>query len=259
LKCLRKCLIGFGAVLLAAFLLLWFLPARWVVGRIEPGLHGVRLQQVQGTLWNGRANEVVAANGKTLGQLSWQLSRRALLGQLQLQLQLRGPALSFSGGMRKIDESRTEWRGVNLQVDLAALGDYVTFPQDKPLGELQLSADRILLQGGWPLQMQAGGQWRQAAMRTAGGDIALGDLQWQVQAQGGVIRMQVSDDGQGPLHVDGQGQLSPLGWRLDATLQPRQTDPALRRWLAGLGPQAADGSVQIQRHGGLTGSAPPAD
>ena len=89
-------------------------------------------------------------------------------------------------------------------------------------------------------------------MHAPHGDVALGELHLQVQAQGGVIQTQMGDDGQGPLHVDGQLQLSPFGWRLDATLQPRQTDPALRQWLAGLGQPAADGSVHIQRHGGLT-------
>jgi general secretion pathway protein N len=261
LKYLRKYLPGLGLVLLAAALLLWFLPARWVTPWVEPQLHGLRLQQVQGLLWDGRAGQVVAVDGRVLGRLQWQLSRRALLGTLQLQLDFDGPQLAFSGGVQRLPGGQTAWREVNLRAELAALDPYMVnqyrkSPLGQPRGELQLTIDHALLQGGWPLQLQAQAQWRHAVMHTRGGDVALGDLQWQAQAQNGVIQAQIHDDGKGPLHVDGQMQLSPLGWRLDAMLRPRQTDPALRRWLAGLGQPAADGSVHIRRSSGLAGSVP---
>lgn len=256
LKYLRKCLIGLGLVLPAAALLLWFLPARWAMPWLAPRLHGLRLQQVQGLLWDGRADQVVAADGHVLGRLQWQLSRRALLGTLQLRLDFDGPQLAFSGGVQRLPGGQIASREVNIRAELAALDPYIKSPLGQPQGELQLTIDHALLQGGWPLQLQAQAQWRHAVMHTRGGDVALGDLQWQAQAQDGVIQAQVHDDGKGPLHADGQIQLSPLGWRLDAMLRPRQTDPALRRWLAGLGQPAADGSVHIRRSSGLAGSVP---
>lgn len=253
---LRKYLIGFGLVLLAAALLLWFLPARMVMPWLEPQLHGLRLQQVRGLLWDGRAAQVVTADGHVLGRLQWHISRRALLGTLQLQLDFDGPQLAFSGAMRRLPEGQIAWHGVNLRAELAALDPYVKSPLGQPRGELRMTIDHVLLQGGWPLQLDAQAQWHHALMHTRGGDVALGDLQWLAQAQDGVIQAQVHDDGNGPLHADGQMQLSPLGWRLDAMLRPRQTDPALRRWLAGLGQPAADGSVHIRRSSGLAGSLP---
>jgi Anti-sigma regulatory factor (Ser/Thr protein kinase) len=266
LKHLRKYLPGLGLVLLAAALLLWFLPARWAMPWLAPRLHGLRLQQVQGLLWDGRADQVVAADGRVLGRLQWQLSRRALLGTLRLQLDFDGPQLAFSGGMQRLPEGRIALHEVNVRAELAALDHYIsdhgglnhygTSPLGQPRGELRLTVDHALLQGGWPLQLQAQAQWRHAVVHTHGGDVALGDLQWQAQAQDGVIQAQVHDDGNGPLHADGQMRLSPLGFRLDAVLRPRQTDPALRRWLAGLGQPAADGSVHIRRSSGLAGSLP---
>ncbi|HEX7732448.1 MAG TPA: type II secretion system protein N, partial [Rhodanobacter sp.] len=80
----------------------------------------------------------------------------------------------------------------------------------------------------------------------------LGNLRGTLAAQGGVIHAQWRDDGQGPLRTTGDLQLSPLGWRLAAELQPRQDEPALRRWLATLGQPDADGIVHVERHGGLT-------
>jgi general secretion pathway protein N len=257
LKYLRKCLAGLGVLILIAGLLAWFLPARWALPWIEPQLHGLHLQQVQGQLWDGRAGQVVNAQGHPVGQLQWRLSRRALMGQLQLQLDFQGPQITFSGAMRRLPENQVEWRGVSLHAELAALLPQVASPLGQPLGELQLTADQALLQGGWPLQMDGRAKWLHAVMRTRNGDVALGDLQWQVQAQGGVIEVQLHDDGHGPLQADGQLQLSPLGWRLDAKLRARQTDPALRRWLGGLGQTDTDGMVHVQRSGGLGVSLPP--
>ncbi|GAB2557592.1 hypothetical protein GCM10027065_30800 [Rhodanobacter koreensis] len=242
--------------MLVAALLLWFLPVRWVLPWIEPQLHGLRLQQLQGSLWDGRAGQVLAADGRPLGRLQWKLSRWALLGQAQARLDFQGPQLDFSGEMQRLPEQRVEWRGVNLHAVLATWPAHVNLPLGQPRGELQLTVEHAILQGGWPLQLQAQMQWQHAVMHTRNGNVALGDLRGQAQAQNGVIQAQWHDDEQGPLQVEGQLQLSPLGWRLDATLRARQTDPVLRHWLAGLGQPDADGKIHIQHSGGLAGTLP---
>jgi general secretion pathway protein N len=255
----RKSLLGLGVLLLTVAVLLWFLPARWVLPWVEPQLHGLRLQQVQGSVWNGRAGEVLAPEGQMVGELQWRLSRLALFGRLQLQLRFDGPQLQFSGAMERLPGDRVALRNVSLHSELSALGRVPASPWGLPRGELQAAVEEAVLQGGWPLQLQARAHWHHAAMHTPHGDVALGELEMQAQAQGGVIQAQLRDDGNGPLHVDGQLQLSPLGWRLDATLRPRQTDPLLQRWLTGLGSASADGNVHIHRSGGLAASpsAPP--
>lgn len=253
---LRKGLLWFGVLLLIAAGLLWVLPARWVMPWVQAQLQGLSLQQVHGSVWEGRADQVLAADGHALGQLRWRISRRALLGQMRGQLDFDGPQLAFAGFVERLPDNRIALRQAHVRVDLAMLDRPPASPLGQPLGELQLSIGQALLQGGWPLQLQAQAQWRRAIMRTIGGDVVLGNLRFQAQAQGGVIDAQVRDDEGGPLHVDGQLQLSPLGWRLDATLRPLQTDPALRHWLAGLGPLSADGSVHVRRSGGLAAGPP---
>jgi general secretion pathway protein N len=255
LNLLRKSLLGLGVLLLTAAALLWFLPARWVMPWVEPQLHGLRLQQVQGTVWDGRAGEVLAADGRGLGQVRWRLSRRALLGQLQLQLSFSGPQRFFSGSMQRLPGGRIAVHDASMLADLAGLDLPATAPWGQPRGELRATVDQAMLQGGWPLQLQAQAQWRRAVMRTPDGDVTLGELQMQARAKGGVIQAQWHDDGKGPLQVDGQLQLTPLGWRLDATLRPRHADPALHHWLASLGPVSADGSVHIHRSGGLAATS----
>ena len=81
---------GLLALLVAAFALLWFLPARWALPWLDARLNGVRLQDVSGLVWNGKAARVLSARGENLGALQWQLSRMALFGDNRLHLELHG-------------------------------------------------------------------------------------------------------------------------------------------------------------------------
>lgn len=255
---LKKGVLALSVLVGIALVLVWFMPASLAMFWLAPRLHGVRLQQVGGLLWDGHADQVVTADGQPLGQLDWQLSRMALLGKPQLQIELSGPRLTFSGGMQKLPQGDIQWRDVHARVDLALLDPYAgKLAQGRPRGELRLNVEQALLQGGWPLTLQFDAQWSSASVKTLHDDIALGALQLQAQAQQGVVSAQLHDDGHGPLLADGQLQLSPLGWRMNLVLRARQPDPALRRWLAALGPVDANGTVHIQRNGGLAIGLPP--
>src|SRR6185437_10082746 len=52
LKTLKKILAAVAVLLLAATVLLWWLPVRWALPLLQPSLHGLRLQQVHGSVWN---------------------------------------------------------------------------------------------------------------------------------------------------------------------------------------------------------------
>lgn len=256
MKRLKKTAVAASLLLLAAALLVWFLPARLALLWITPPPN-LRLQQVHGLLWDGMA-EVATAGGRLLGQAHWRVARSALWGKQQLQLDFAGPQLDFSGQMQRLPAGQVEWRAVRARVDLALLGAYAALPIGQPRGELRLASDHLLLQSGWPLQMQATAKWTGAAIHRPKGDIDFGSLNLDAQASHGVITAQLHDDGRGPLDATGALQFSPLGWRLDATLRSRQTNPALSRWLAGLGRPDATGTIHLQRSAGLAIGLPAA-
>lgn len=247
---------GIAFVVLALLVLVWLMPARWVVPRLASRMRGIRLEQVHGSLWDGEAGRLLTADGRSWGHLHWQLSRRALLGELRLRWALKGPGLDFSGGLQRLASDRIEWHGVQLQVDLDALEPLPATSLGRPLGQLHLQVPHALLQDHWPMQLQATGQWQHASMRTADGSVTLGSLRFEARGKQGMIHTQMHDDGQGPLALDGRLALSPLGWQLDATLRPRGDEPALRHWLAGLGRPDAAGTVHLQRRGGLAAALP---
>jgi general secretion pathway protein N len=254
LKALGKYLLGLAMLVLVLAALVWFLPVRWVMPWIAPRLHDVRLQQLSGSVWDGRAGQVVKADGKMLGSLHWQLSHRALFGQLRGQLEFHGALGDFSGALQRLPHDRLEWHDVTARLDLSALPQQELPSFGSPRGQVQLDVVHALLQGGWPMQLDGHLTWQQAAIRSAAGDVALGNLAADLQAQNGIVHVQWHDDATGPLQTTGQMQLSTLGWRLDANMRARQPDPRLQHWLAQWGAPDADGNIHVQRGGGLAGS-----
>jgi len=248
---LRKILLGFGAVLLAVAILLWFFPARWAVTLIAPQLHGMQLQHVSGSVWQGRAEQWRDRNGHDLGRVQWQLSRRALWGDVRLQLDVEGPQLDFSGNVRRVSSETYDWRDVQARVVLGAPWQSWLATIGQPRGEIRLSVDRALLQNGWPMDLQGTAYWRDGSLRNANGEMALGDWQMQAQARNGWIKAQFRSEGDAPLRGHGQMQGNLLGWRLQATLQPHDPSAALRQSLRRWGTVDADGTVHVDRRGGL--------
>lgn len=248
---------AFVAVLGMAVLAAWNLPAHWALPWIAPRLHGVQLQGVSGSLWHGQAEHVVLPDGRTLGRAAWAVSRRAVYTATPVHVELDGEQLAFSAAVRALPGGRAEWTDVRLRADLAAWPIGRVAGLGQPLGEWQMTAGRVLLQGGWPLQLDLRARWRDAALRTPSGLLPLGELVWTGAAHDGVVDVRIHDVGTGPLQAQAQFLLSPLGWRLDAQLRQRGSNPLLRRWLAGLGAVDAAGVVHVLRHGGVV-LPPPA-
>lgn len=252
MKVWRTALTGLLALLIAAFALLWFLPARWAMPWLDARLNGVRLQQVSGLLWDGKAGKVLSARGENLGTLQWQLSRAVLLGDNRLHVELHGPRVDVVGTMTGSRATEATWTDVQMRIDLDVLGGGPLVLGGVPRGTLWVAAGSIELRGGWPWSMDTQVEWRDAVLSMPRqGDLRLGSVHAELRAANGVIDGPVQDDGHGPLRVDGHLQLSPLARRFDAVAAPRGSHPTLQRWLAGFGAVDADGVTHIHYSGGL--------
>jgi general secretion pathway protein N len=245
-----------AAILLPAALLVLFLPARWAAPFVQARLHGLELDGVHGLVWDGAANQLRGPDGRPLGAVRWRLSRSALWGRLDLRLQFDGPRLTARGHLQRDVRGRPVWNDVTLHSDLATWAPRLDTPLGTPQGTLTATLPRAVLQANWPIELEGRARWRDAAMQTHAQPVALGDFEMALEGADGVLQGELHDLGQGPLHVEGRWQASPLGWRLDLLLQPRTADPALRQWLARLGRPAADGTVHLHRRGGLAAATP---
>lgn len=251
MKPLRVVLAGLVAFAVALAVLVWFMPARLALPLLSSRLRGLQWEQVSGTIWQGQAGQVTTAGGMPLGHVAWTLSRRALIGDIQLGLDLRQPQFQLHGSMHRLSPTQDEWRNVTLRVDMALLGAQ-PWLYGAPQGWLDLHIAQAQLQGDWPMEVDAAGQWAQAAVHTASGTFALGTMPLRIKGQAGVLQAALDDDGSGALQTAGRLSLSPLGWDLRMSLKPRRNDPAFLRWLHLLGTPGPDGSVQLRYRGGLT-------
>jgi general secretion pathway protein N len=244
------------AIALLAVVLVLFLPARWVAPLAQSRLHGLKLEGVRGLVWDGEATALRGPDGRPLGAVRWQLSRSALWRRLDLQIRFDGPLLTARGHLRRDAQGRPVWSDVTLRSDLAAWSPRLDNALGEPRGMLAVTLQRVVLQANWPVDLEGQAQWRDAVVQVQAGPVALGDVETTLHGTGGVLGGEIHDLAGGPLHVEGQWQASPLGWRLDLLLQPRTGDPALRHWLARLGRPDADGAVHLQRRGGLAAATP---
>ncbi len=250
MKWWKVLLLSLATLLLAVVALVWFAPARWVAPWLNARMHGAELRGVEGSVWDGEAGSLVAADGSELGRLRWTLSRRALLGRPSGHLALQGPMLEARGDFLRAGDTM-QWRNVHASVALNRLAPPPVTPWGRPLGSLRVDLMRVALRAGWPVSLQGQMHWQAAAMDARDHPVALGDLAATITAREGVIQASLRDEGTGPLRLGGHLQASPLGWRLDAELAPRGDDPELRRWLAGIGPTDAQGVVHLKRGAGL--------
>lgn len=250
MKQLRSVLAGVAVLVLVAAVLVWFMPAWLALFLLQSRLQGLQLDEVGGLLWQGHAGQVSIPGRVELGSVDWTLSRRALVGDIQLSLDLRQPQFQLQGRMHRLAASLDEWRDVNLRADAALLG-VQPWLHAQPVGVLEMHIAQAQLQGDWPMQVEAAGTWSQAALRTAQGSVALGDMSIRITGQAGVLRASLDDDGRGPLQTAGRLSFSPLGWDLKLDLTPRRNDPVLLHWLHTLAMPAPDGRVQLRYRGGL--------
>lgn len=252
MKVWRTAFLGIAILLLAALVLLWFLPARLAMPWLDARLNGVQLQGVSGLLWDGRAERVVTAKGQNLGALQWRLSRFALIGDNRLHVELHGEKVDFVGTMTGGKATEATWTDVQMRLDLDTLGPGFMVLGGLPRGTFQVTASNIQLRGGWPWSLDTRVHWQDAVLRLPRQeDLKLGSLHADLRAVNGVIEGHVQDAGDGPLRVDGRLQLSPLARRFTAVAAPRGQHPEIRRWLSAFGATDADGVTHINYSGGL--------
>lgn len=242
---------GFVLVVLVALLALvaWF-PAAWAWRMVRDRVPQLDLATVQGSVWNGRAEQVVYA-GLPLGEVDWRLSRGALLGRIGLRLHVHGPLLEGRGQFRRESAGRLIGSAIHAEVHVDRIPISVGSPGLKPGGELTIRTPRVVIEDRWPRAWTGSADWRDATLADSMGPVALGTLHAVVHDRSGTALVARFSDTGGPLALSGTAEASLLGWRMDLQLAPRTDSPRLRRMLAHFGSPGAQGVVHLQRHGGM--------
>ncbi|HRQ66588.1 MAG TPA: type II secretion system protein N [Xanthomonadaceae bacterium] len=248
---------GLGIFLLFLFAIgiavVWTFPAN-VAYRWFAGDHGaVRLEGIEGRVWNGRAAQVWYED-EYLGALEWTLPLGSVLRrEPDLSFFLSGGAVTASGQAIRGADRRI--RLPRLQVDMPAR-----------MAESALDIPALVLQGVIEIELKdvelsrfglerARGRlmWRDAAVAGAA-EALLGDLFADVEAPSlGLIEGRLYDGG-GPLSMDGWFRLRVTTFDAEVRLAARDDQPQVIEALRYAGEPQPDGSVVLRVEGTARGA-----
>lgn len=251
MRLLRKLLLLLVVLVLLGGVALWTLPAqlayRWGADRLGP----IRLDDLSGTVWNGRAGRA-SAFGQSLGALEWHLDKAPLLaGRLGAQLRLSGGQVEASGAVTRERDGLLRATGVDFRLPAALAEPALDIPALHLQGEIVGRLDEAVVRGGWAEGARGSARWTHAGV-SGQAEARFGDLLLDFAAQpDGSVKGTVKDDASSNLAVDGQFVVRAAQFDAQASLSARNEDPTLREALQYIGEPQANGSSLLKIHGQL--------
>lgn len=232
-----------------AVVIVWTLPAVYVYQHFGQRLAALRLQGIDGTLWEGSASQVSYA-AAPLGRLQWSLARAALLGGGATgEVALSGSAIQgkaqFSAHRQRLDLNDAE-----LSFPASLLTPVLDIPSLVLLGTVSARMQSIVIEQGLVQSIHGHMVWDQLGV---GGAAAanLGSLRVDFEpSPDGRIIGRIRDQG-GPLRAKGTIELQGQNYQLEVELDARPGADQIRETLLYIGERRADGGSLLRVNGSL--------
>lgn len=238
-----------GVVAYAAFLVVGA-PATLVADALEERVPQLRMESVQGTVWNGQGGSL-RWHGHDLGALGWRVAIPGLLrGTITAQVTLDGRDLSARARVRHHPVAgRTEISEAQARTQLAVLAR-LAGARGPVSAQVGVEGLALTLDGGRPVAL-SGAVSLQEVTVVADGARRLGDYRLALGLESEWLDAQVvaSD---GPLDVAGGVRFALDGrWALDARLGSTDGTSEIASVLELLGEPDAAGMRRITLSGSL--------
>jgi general secretion pathway protein N len=251
MKILRRLFFLLIALVLVGSVIVFTLPAqlayRWAAGELGP----LRLQGIDGTVWDGRAAGVTAF-AQPLGSLEWQVAKWPLLSRrVEAQLNLSGGQVQAKGLVRREANGELHASGVDFTMPASMAEPAIDIPALKLHGEIVGRLEDAIVLGGWVSGAHGTARWQHAGV-SGQAEARFGDLLVDFASQpDGSIRGTVKDDQSSNLQVDGQFVVQAAQFDAQATLSARNEDMTMRETLQFIGQPQPDGTSLLKIHGQL--------
>lgn len=158
----RLAALGIGAYLL---ILLVTFPAGRAAGYLEQRFTGLSLQAVSGTVYSGRAVNLVM-HGLQAGAASWTLRPAALLlGRLEYHITLDGKSLQGSGNVGSGPLAGLVVKDVTGEINPDFLVERFSPIPIKTTGMVTLTIDTLRIREGFPDELYGRMSWKNAALQ----------------------------------------------------------------------------------------------
>lgn len=255
----RGRVMAYVALGLAAYLI--FLVARFPAGMAyalsqeysDVG-ERVRLSGVEGTVWSGRAADLIA-DGIALGRVDWTLNPWALFGaRADLDWRMDGAEHAGHGRLIAARDGAIELEGVRGNMRAEQLTPFFANLPLRLTGDVRVDVQEMDIRPGRRFAARGELTWVDAAL-TAPQPMEIGSLRIEsVPTEDGGSRLNLSDSG-GPLSVDGVIRVGADGsYRTSLTMAARpEADPSLDSALGFFGPRDPSGRVRVSQTGRIPG------
>lgn len=248
-KLFINALAAFGAYLV---LLLATVPAATAYGWFAGYLHGLRLDGIQGTVWNGRAAEV-SFEGRRLGSAAWDTHTwRLVLGHIAADIRLTDGAGNASGTASVSFGGSISLHDVDANLSLSELATLFAVPADMITGQASMHIDNLELPASGAIM--AAGRIVVTGLRTSWPEsMELGDYAADIDSESGALRARIHD-ASGPLAAQLVATVTRKGaYRVGGTLAARSGAPAdLKDALQMLGGVDSAGRHTVKLAGSLS-------
>ncbi len=245
---------GLAAVAIAAAMIVQ-MPASMVEKRLAVVNPGLSLQQLEGTIWRGSAQQV-SWQGYALGTVKWSLSAASFLTlRPQLSVTINGASITGHAVLRRQWGGAVVAKDSQLMLPASWLQHILNQPTLGLSGQLDIALEHARLDNeGWLVAMTGKASWRDAAVRGGSANdpmIGLGDLDldWQTTGEGSI--QGTLNDGGGALSMMGEVSIANRAYRVRAQLAARNGDPKLRQALQFFGRSDGAGQVRLDIFGPL--------
>jgi len=250
MRILRNLFLLMLFVLLLAVALLALFPAKLALQWVAPNLGSIQLDDVSGTIWNGRAGRL-AVHQTELGALQWTLHPASLLSRrADIDLSLDGSEYRGQAFVRLLDGGTLALKDARIEFPAERLNAALDVPGLMPQGKVEVRLDEAELVAGFPRRLKGEAVWRNAAV--AGEAAAeFGDLMAEFSTMPGGKITGIAKDLGGPLRVEGSFELGITGFDAEAILAARDGNPQVVKALGWIGEQQPDGSSLLKITGTL--------
>ncbi len=236
--------LGLISFLLAA---LWLLPLSFAKPYAEKYVNGLQLENVSGTVWNGKVGNFTIAN-TNLEKVDWKVKPLESLTSLSLKVAFTINSTDLTAnGLAGLTPSQTLILD-DTQFDLNAKYINTLQKNAKVSGDIKGNISHVEIdQQNLPL-VNAVIDWKEAAVNSPI-KLAQGDYKAIITPESGNLAIKLTSS-DAPMELDGKITLN-KEWLYDADVNLKSSDPGLDGMLGLLGKKQADGKVNVKKKGDL--------
>ena len=236
-----------------ALFLIATVPARFAVQYLPTNIP-LRLTGIDGTVWNGHAEQAVWQN-QIIGRIQWRLSPfPLLLGKLKADVDINGDGFDAQGLVTATGDQTIVLSNTEINADLTR----VPLPRNlmaTPGGKAHATIHRASIENRWPTELDADITWQPAKLLSPL-EVEIGKVTLKASTTKDILSGDLRSEG--ALNSKGKLTLSRNGaFSANLRIAPtEQTPPELRDMLPMLGRPDSRGAVTIRQSFQLRGFPP---